>query len=377
MNKALHVFVYLFLALAGTALFFEIKLDEKRTELTDRNRMQEDYFVKIARTIEKAEPDKSTTFEIQKDASPVENRLVDSPDMENLLEEYPAPLEQTSLETYNWENSRDQLRSVYVLDPMTGKPVMDGNQPQTRGSDEQKLLDGLFESAKDQQKRLNDTRTQLAAMRERLEKVVKELNELKPVARQDKVTIEERNAKIAKLEEEKAQLEDTIKKLKANIEELNGEITSLKDEVQTAKDETEAAKEELAKEQKKVEQLKQLVKDLSAQINARADDGANSAVTAISVGDKGKIVRVDNESMFALIEFTESAMKELKGDDLARPLPMLELNVRRPGFNGQAGELVGRVRLRQEIRGKNMAICDILGAWEQAKIAADDIVLAD
>ena len=377
MNKALHVFVYLFLALAGTALFFEIKLDEKRTELTDRNRMQEDYFVKIARTIEKAEPDKSTTFEIQKDASPVENRLVDSPDMENLLEEYPAPLEQTSLETYNWENSRDQLRSVYVLDPMTGKPVMDGNQPQTRGSDEQKLLDGLFESAKDQQNRLNDTRTQLAAMRERLEKVVKELNELKPVARQDKVTIEERNAKIAKLEEEKAQLEDTIKKLKANIEELNGEITSLKDEVQTAKDETEAAKEELAKEQKKVEQLKQLVKDLSAQINARADDGANSAVTAISVGDKGKFVRVDNESMFAIIEFTESAMKELKGDDLARPLPMLELNVRRPGFNGQAGELVRRVRLRQEIRGKNMAICDILGAWEQAKIAADDIVLAD
>ena len=377
MNKALHVFVYLFLALAGTALFFEIQLNEKRAELTDRNRMQEDYFVKIARTIEKAEPDKSATFEIQKDASPVENRLVDSPDMENLLEEYPAPLEQTSLETYNWENSRNQLRSVYVLDPMTGKPVMDGNQPQTRGSDEQKLLDGLFESAKDQQKRLNDTRTQLAEMRARLEKVVKELNELKPVARQDKVTIDERNAKIAKLEEEKAQLEDTVKKLKANIEELNSEITSLKDEVQTAKDETEAAKEELAKEQKKVEQLKQLVKDLIAQVNARADDGGHSAVTAISVGDKGKIVRVDNESMFAIIEFTESAMKELKGDDLARPLPMLELNVRRPGFNGQAGELVGRVRLRQEIRGKNMAICDILGAWEQAKMAEGDIVLAD
>ena len=297
--------------------------------------------------------------------------------MENLLEEYPAPLEQTSLETYNWENSRNQLRSVYVLDPMTGKPVMDGNQPQTRGSDEQKLLDGLFESAKDQQKRLNDTRTQLAEMRARLEKVVKELNELKPVARQDKVTIDERNAKIAKLEEEKAQLEDTVKKLKANIEELNSEITSLKDEVQTAKDETEAAKEELAKEQKKVEQLKQLVKDLIAQVNARADEGGHSAVTAISVGDKGKIIRVDNESMFAIIEFTESAMKELKGEDLARPLPMLELNVKRPGFNGQAGELVGRVRLRQEIRGKNMAICDILGAWEQAKMAEGDIVLAD
>lgn len=377
MNKALHVFVYLFLALAGTALFFEIQLNEKRAELTDRNRMQEDYFVRIAKTIEKAEPDKATTFEIQKDSSPVENRLVDSPDMENLLEEYPAPLEQTNLETYNWEGSRNALRSVYVLDPMTGKPVMDGNQPQTRGSDEQKMLDGLFESAKEQQTRLNNTRTQLAEMRARLEKVVKELNELKPIARQDKVTIDERNAKIAKLEEEKAALEDLVKKLKANIDELNGEITSLKDEVQTAKDETEAAKEELAKEQKKVEQLKQLVKDLIAQVNARADEGGHSAVTAISVGDKGKLVRVDNESMFAVIEFTESAMKELKGEDLARPLPMLELNVRRPGFQGQAGELVGRVRLRQEIRGKNMAICDILGAWEQAKMAEGDIVLAD
>ena len=27
--------------------------------------------------------------------------------------------------------------------------------------------------------------------------------------------------------------------------------------------------------------------------------------------------------------------------------------------------------------GKNMAICDILGAWEQAKMAEGDIVLAD
>ena len=46
MNKALHAFVYLFLALAGTALFFEIQLNEKRAELTDRNRMQEEYFVR-------------------------------------------------------------------------------------------------------------------------------------------------------------------------------------------------------------------------------------------------------------------------------------------------------------------------------------------
>ena len=68
MNKALHVLVYVFLALAGVALFFEIQLNAKRAELRDRNRMQEDYLVKIAKTIEKAEADKSATFEVQKDA---------------------------------------------------------------------------------------------------------------------------------------------------------------------------------------------------------------------------------------------------------------------------------------------------------------------
>ena len=114
MNKALHVFIYLFLALTGAALWFEFQLNEKRTEMKDRNRMQEDYIVRIARTIEKVEPDKNATFEIKKDSSPVEARLVDSPDMDNVLEEYPAPLEQANLETYNWDGQaeRKQLRTV-------------------------------------------------------------------------------------------------------------------------------------------------------------------------------------------------------------------------------------------------------------------------
>lgn len=376
MNKAIYVFAYLFLALAGTALYFEVELNAKRAELTDRNRMQEDYLVRIAKTIEKGEPDKNTTYEIQKDASPVENKDI-APDMENILDEYPAPLEQSNLETYNWENSREQLRSVYVIDPNTGKPFMDGNQPQTRGSDEQKLLDQLFGSAKEQQTRLNNTRAQLAEMRGRLESVVDELNKLKPEARKDKVTIDDRNAKIAKLEEEKTALEDTIKKLKAQIDELNSEITSLRDEVQTAKNETEAAKEELEKEQKKTDQLKMLVKELIAEANARSAKGGRSAVTSITNGDKGKIVHCDNKFMFAIVEFTDEAFKELKGEDFSRPLPVLELSVRREGFSGQAGELVGRVRLRQEVKGKNFVICDILGEWEQAKLSKGDIVIAD
>ena len=379
MNKLLHVLVYVFLLLSAAALFFELELNKKRTELTDRNRMQEDYLVKVAKTIEKAEPAKDTVFEIKRDNSPVEARLVDDPEMENVLEGYQAPLEQSNLDTYEWDNAKDrnQLRSIYVLDA-EGKPVLDGTEFLKRGKGtEDELLSTLFDSAKNQQERLNTTRAALTDLRGKLAVVVEELNKLKPEARQDKVTIVEKNEKIAKLEEEKADLENQIVRLKAQIDELNTEVTSLKDELQAAKDETENVKEELAKKEKVIEQLKEMLKQAIKSPGERAAGGGGQAITALPVGDKGKIVVADNDNMFAIIEFTPEAMKELKGEDFSRPLPFLELGVKRTGFKGQSGEFVGRLRLRQEVHGKNYIVCDILGAWEQDKLQANDIVFAD
>ena len=93
MNKVLHVLVYVFLVLAGAALYFETQLNAKRSLLTDRNRLQEDYLVKIARTVEKADPASDAAFEIKMDTSPVEAEIVDSPEMTNVLEEYPGSLD--------------------------------------------------------------------------------------------------------------------------------------------------------------------------------------------------------------------------------------------------------------------------------------------
>ena len=378
MSKLLHVLVYVFLAFASAALYFELDLNKKRTELTDRNRMQEDYFIRIAKTVEKADPAKDASFEIKKDNSPVEARLVDSPDMENILEEYPASLEQANLETYNWDNTADkaQLRTVYVLD-FEGNPVMDGNEFLKAGKGtEQELLEKLFESAKTQQSRLNSTRAALTDLRGKLENVVNELNKLKPEARQDKVTIGEKNERITKLEGEKTDLENQITKIKSQVDELNTEITSLKDEVTTAKDETEAAKEEVAKSKKMIDQLKQMLKDSIQSQSGRAASGT-VAITSLPAGDKGKVIEADNENMFAIVEFSSETLKEIKGDDASRPLPALELGIRRPGFKGEAGEFIGRLRLRQEVKGKPYVICDILGAWEQDKVAPNDIIFAD
>ena len=378
MSKVLHVLVYVFLGLAGAALWFELQLNEKRSELTDRNRMQEDYLVKIARTIEKADPDKSASFEIKRDSSPVEAKIVDAPDMENVLSDYPAPLEQANLETYNWENSRSQLRAVYVLDA-DGKPVMDGNEPLKRGrGTEDEMLSQLFESAKTQQSRLNSTRAALGELREKLAAAVAEVNRLKPPARQSLITIEEQKTRIARLEEEKTGLENQITKIKGQIDELNGEITSLRDEVSAAKDDVAAAKDEVEKRDKLIESLKTALKtSIQTRSVASAGTGSTASTTSIPVGDKGKIVVADNESMFVIVSFSEDAIKELKGEKPDAPLPALEFGVKRPGYAGAAGEFVGRIRIRQEVKGKNYAICDILGNWEQDKLAKGDVVFAD
>ena len=375
MNKVLHVLVYVFLALAAAALYFELQLNAKRTLLTDRNRLQEDYIVKIARTIEKSDPAKDMSLEIKKDASPVEARLVDSPDMSNVLEDYNGALEQTRTGddvTYKWgENERTQLRAVYATGP-DGEPMMDGSQPLMRGpGTEDEILNKLFESAKAQQARLNTTRAALADLRAKLEATVQEINKLKPEARQDKVTITELKAKVTEAEQGREKILGDVAKAKAQVEELNGEIASKNDEIQRRDDEIEAKNEELAKAKQLNENLRKMLQaSIQTSGGASASD-AGTAVSSLPAGDKGKVVEADNEKMFAIVAFSDEALKELKGEDLSKPLPALDLGVKR----GDA--FVGRLRLRQEVKGKPYVVCDILGAWSQDKMDEGDIVFAD
>ena len=377
MNKALHVLVYLFLILSGAALFFEIQLNAKRTLLTDRNRMQEDFFVSIAKTIEKAEAEKAAVLELKKDSDPVEAKIIDIPNTDNVLEDYNNTLETANLDTFQWDNQKDrgQLRMVYVLDS-EGKPVMDGNQPlKTDKGTEHEMLSTLFEAAKGQQTRLNTTRAELVALRGKLEDAIAEINKLKPIMRQDKVTIEEKKAEIAKLEEAKAALENEIVKLKSHIEELNTEITSLKDQVVNCQNEIEQCKEELAKKDKIIESQKKIIKESIQTGGGKSQAG--TAVASIPAGDKGEVVEADNENMFAIVKFSDDALNQLHGGNKDSPLPALELGVKRKGFNGPAGEFVGRIKIRQEVKGKPYVICDIIGSWEQDKLTTGDIIFAD
>ena len=380
MNKALHALVYVTLVVAAAALFFEIQLDGKRELLKDRNRQLEDYIVKISNTIEKSDAAKPASLpEARKDVSAVEAKLVDSPETENVLEDYPAQLEEANLDTLKWDDKeRIQLRQLYKLDG-EGNKIPDAANPgdfvKKGAGTAQELLDLLFERAKAQQAKLNTTRAELANVRTKLEALVNDYNKLKPEGRQDKVTIEEKKAQIEELGQAKAAVEEQLTKTKAQIDDLNAEIKSLKDERDSAKDETEAVKEDLAKTQKLVDQLKKLLQNQPARQQTVASGAVN--VAPLTVGNKGKIVEVNSKLMFAVVEFDEDAMKELLGPERQNALPQLEMGIRRTGFQGPAGEYVGRLRLRQSVAGKNFVIADLLGDWLQTEVKKGDVVFAE
>ncbi len=380
MNKALHALVYVILVVSAAALFFEFKLYDKKDLLKDRNRQLEDYLVRISNTIEKSDAAKPTTSpEARKDISAVEAKQLETPETENLLEDYPSQLEEANLETMKWDDKeRIQLRKLYMLDP-EGQKIPDAANPgdfvKKGPGTAQALLDQLFERAKAQQAKLNSTRAELASVRAKLEALVVDYNKIKPDARQDKIAVEEKAKQVTELEQAKAAVEETLTKTKSQIDDLNAEIKSLKDEVSSAKDETEAVKEDLEKSQKLVDQLKKLLQTQASSQPAAAQSSV--AAAALTAGNKGKIVEINPKLMFAVIEFGDDAMKELLGPERQGALPLLEMGIRRPGFKGSAGEYIGRLRLLRNVPGKNYVVADILGDWLQSEVKKGDVVFAE
>ena len=380
MNKAVHALVYVILAVAGVALFFEIKLYEKRELLSERNDQFADSLVKLAGTIEKANATApaNTDHEAHQDVSPVEAKEVDTPQKKNLLEDYNWALETANNETFDWNSKRAQLRVLYQVDA-EGNKIPDMGHPgdfvKSGPGTAQELLDQLFDRANAQRANLNTTRAELKQLRQKLEALVREYNDRLVDARKDKSTIVKHEGTISDLEDQKKAVEEQLQKAKAQVEEQNSEIASLKDDVTNEKQKTEEALEELAKEKKVKEQLMQMLKKQAASQSVAAASG--SSITSLPAGDKGTLVYVNNELMFAIVQFSDEAMQELLGPERQNPLPPLEMGVRRKGTNGAKDAYVGHVRLRQVIQGKNYVMADILRDWEQMKAAKGDVIFAE
>ena len=359
MNKAVHALVYVILAVAGVALYFELNLFEKKELLKDSNEQLRNCIVKLSSFIEAEDAAPGANLAAKKDVSPREAREVDDPDTENLLEDYHPEFEKTDVKLMKWGDSQAaQLRKLYALDSEGNKQPDQANPGRfvTKGpGTAQELVDSITE-------------------------LVTDYNELPKEIRLDRIELEKRAKEIEKLTSEKTALEDQLQKTKAEVEDLKTEVTSLKDEVATAKDETEAVKEDLEKERKKVEHLTNLLKTQTAA--PRAPGTMTAGGGQLTNGNKGTISKVNNEKLYVVVKFEDAALDELLGADRSSPLTPHEMYVVRnvKGADGKETKtIVGKIRLRQWTPNTNFVLAQILKDFAQDPLVIEegDAVITD
>ena len=382
MNKAVHALVYVILAVAGVALYFEMNLFEKKELLKDSNEQLRNCIVKLSSFIEAEDAPAAPGLEAKKDVSAREAREVDDPDTENLLEDYHPEYEKTDLKLMTWGTPQSaQLRKLYALDAEGNKKIDEANPDKfitTGEGTAQQLIDNITGRASKQYEKLGKTRQELANVRAKLQKLVGDYNELPKEIRLNKIEIEKRGKEIEQLTTEKAAVEDQLQKSKAEVEELKTEVTSLKEEVSAAKDETEAVKEDLNKAKETVERLTNMLKTQTSA--PRASSGPVAGGGQLTNSDKGTISFADNEKLYVIVKFDDAALDELIGAERNGALPpheMLVVRDEKGAAGAQKKKIVGKIRLRQWTPKSNLVTAEILQDWQQGKIEKGDVVRPD
>ncbi len=376
MGKVLRVLVFVILVLSAVSLLFAHKLYGKRELLTKRNSVFEEQFIKLAKTIESADAADAAAPNVQKDISEVTDRELTNPEKVAVFESYPIKLEQQNLPTLDFGSTekRLQLRSYIALTP-EGKPDLDpvDKTPRVKGPGTmQELMDQIFDRAKAQQASLNKTRAELAKMREQFSSSIEEINKLKTDGRTAKVELKGEKEKVTALTTEKEELNSRVAKLTSEKKEMTAELADAKNEVEKMNEEKVTLKEDLVKVHQAYDELKE--RYAGKRTPAGQSQGEAVSVTALTAGDKGKIIETNDELKFVIIDFSADAITEMLGAERQNQLPQLEMNIRRPGRQSAAGEFVTRIKLRQAVQGKNLVVADILNDWQQVPVEKGDVV---
>ena len=382
MNKAVHALVYVILAVAGVALYFEMNLFDKKELLKDSNEQLRNCIVKLSSFIEAEDAPADKPIEVGIDKEAREAREVDDPQLTELLDDYHPEYEKSNLKLMKWGDAQAvQLRKLYDLDSDGNKkpdPATPGKFISKGPGTAQELVDKITERASKQNEVLNKTRNELANLRGKLQTLAGEYNKLPKEIRLGKIEIEKKEKELEKLTTEKAAVEDQLQKSKAEVEELKTEVTSLKEEVSAAKDETEAVKEDLNKAKETVERLTNMLKTQTAPRVASGSAAAGGG--QLTNGDKGKISAVDNERLYAVVKFDDAALDELIGAERNGALPphgMLVVRAVKGADGTESWKIVGKVRLRQWTPKTNLVTVDILQDWQQAPIEVGDVIRPD
>ena len=224
MNKAVHALVYVILAVAGVALYFEMNLFEKKELLKDSNEQLRNCIVKLSSFIEAEDAPAAKPIEVGIDKEPCEAREVDDPQLTQLLDDYHPEYEKANLTLLKWGDAQAvQLRKLYDLDADGNKkpdPATPGKFISKGPGTAQELVDKITERASKQNEVLNKTRNELANLRGKLQSLAGEYNKLPKEVRLGKMELEKKEKELEKLTTEKAAVEDQLQKSKGEVEEL-------------------------------------------------------------------------------------------------------------------------------------------------------------
>ena len=373
--RVLTVFIFLLSILAfvmGYANF------EQRELLIGRTHMLQEYVTKIAKTIEVSQPelpedDPNSPYEfepVEWDVDDVTARENETPQTSDFWDSYSNALEVagSSFVRLDTDAMEEELRHYYLVRMEDGKEVVvkdSQGRPRTRGAGTMHdRLEDVLARATAQLDRLNKTREQLIRLRERLNEVAGLLNEEKKARRANLRTIEELKAEIARLQDVIVTKDNEIAKLQREKLELEDEVQNLNAQI-VEKDQTIQEKQaEIDRLKERVEMYESMSKDNpSSPVSA-----ATAAAGSLTPGVKGKVVSVNKELSFVVIELTPEAAAEIVPNGTFQPVDM---DVHRPGLD----TIVTRVRITNPPSAAHITIGDNVYGWEQTPVQVGDEVV--
>ena len=374
--RVLTVFIFLLSILAfvmGYANF------EQRELLIGRTHMLQEYVTKIAKTIEVAQPelpedDPNSPYEfepVEWDVDDVTARPNEAPALSDFWESYSNALEVSgsSFVRLDTETMEQELRQYYLVkpDPESGKPVVQKDsqgRPRTKGPGTMHdRLEYVLERATAQIGRLNKTREQLMRVRERLNEVAGLLNEEKKERRLNLRTIEELKAEIARLEDVIVTKDNEIAKLQREKLELEDTVQALNTQI-SEKDQT------IQERDAEILRLQETIQKITRPQDLVGGGSANAGVQTgvLTPGVKGKVVGVNKELAFVIVELTPEAAAEVIANGAFQPVDM---DVHRPGLD----TIVTRVRITNPPSAARITIGDNVFGWEQTPVQIGDEVV--
>ncbi len=381
MGRFLRVLSVFNLILVIGALVLGVLLFQKRFDLRGRVDFFEEYLYALATTFEdetapapEVAPDYEALDIDECTASPLPE-----PQRSAFWSSYHVELETTELPKMDISELERDLMSLYQMDLINNKRVKDiSGFPVTDGENTtQGVLQKVLTGAENQYTLLLDTRDQLIAIREELQRTIKQLNLRKTTLREKLVTITELNAKIRELKATIGQLEMEISDLKGTIRGLESQIGDLQQESnvkQEAIDELTFKNQQLGD---KVKELEVFIADNSDQLTS----DPNNAIVEVGVlpadkltyqqGRMGVVEAIDNREGFIIMrmspEFVETTRAQTSQGE---SLPKINLELQRAD-----GTFVGKIKIVKLQTETRIAVGNILIEWQQQPITIGDLVV--